>query len=60
MAAATPNRGTKLADYADKILNISTRVFKTMQSLRTHDAQTSQGQETAIHIGAIAGNRSNL
>ncbi|MCS7464920.1 hypothetical protein N0M98_33090 [Paenibacillus doosanensis] len=57
---ATPNRGTRLASYADQVSKTSTRIFKTLQSLHPEYIDSLNLKETGIEIGAIAGNRNNL
>jgi pimeloyl-ACP methyl ester carboxylesterase len=57
---ATPNYGSKLADYAGRVSKAYTRVYKTVQSLQTHSIAELQLQETPVEIGAVAGNKCNL
>ncbi|MGO0062789.1 alpha/beta fold hydrolase [Brevibacillus fluminis] len=57
---ATPNNGTKLADYADKFSKPYTRIYKTLQSLRTKNIEALNLKDTEVDIGAIAGNKSDL
>lgn len=57
---ATPNHGTKLADYASMLPKVYTKIYKTIIALQTTYAQKLQLKETSIEIGAIAGNKNNL
>jgi pimeloyl-ACP methyl ester carboxylesterase len=57
---ATPNDGSRLADYAGSALKAYTKIYKTVQSLQTHSISELRLQQTSVEIGAIAGNRSNL
>lgn len=57
---ATPNHGSKLADFACKVSKTYVKIFKTLGSLQTENINNLQLQKTVIDIGAIAGNYNNL
>ncbi|WP_027963627.1 alpha/beta fold hydrolase [Halalkalibacillus halophilus] len=55
----TPNRGSQLADFANRVKGYTT-VFKTVRSLsREYLENIEFRDDTGVEIGAIAGNVSN-
>ncbi len=58
---ATPNNGSQLADLTTKLPQAFTNIFTTIKCLRTQKVKNLRSiNEKEVHIGAIAGNNSNL
>ncbi len=58
---ATPNKGTKLADLADKISKELVIFFKILKELQTKNIENRiSNMKDKVEVGAIAGNKNNL
>ncbi|TCO79215.1 lipase family alpha/beta hydrolase [Marinisporobacter balticus] len=56
---ATPNQGSELADMTARYFNFGTKIFKTLNSLKSdHIKKIEDMKHEEIKIGAIAGNKS--
>ncbi len=56
---ATPNKGYKIADYADQLSKKYITLYKTMQSLKTDSVSQLALIGAEAEIGAIAGTKSS-
>lgn len=56
---ATPNKGYKIADYAEKLSKKYITLYKTMQSLKTDSVNQLELIGAEAEIGAIAGTKSS-
>lgn len=58
---ATPNQGSTLADITSKYLNFVTKIFKTLNSIKSDRVKMIKNiKHEKIKVGAIAGNKNNL
>lgn len=58
---STPNNGSKLADLASKAPTLYTKIYKTLNSLKTVNIKKMNFRNVdSIEVGAIAGNKNNL